>query len=560
MIERKDSIYGNYLAGRVAHLRQDYDKAGLYYVKSIKKGLVNQDILGKTYIILASKGEIKEAVKYANIARLNGDKNNFIDVINAVYEFKTGNYKLSRSILSKINEKTYENLVTPMFNAWSYVGENDYDNAMKSLLPLKDEEEMVTIYNLHSGLIAEYFNKSDVAKEHYKTIIKDRSEDISFRALQIITNYMVRHNQKTEAEQLVNKYYGTNNIKEMLSSLNKKIKEGISSKYLIVDSADKGVAEVFLEIALLFKSVPVGYDYAQMYMAISEYFNPNNDVLKIAMADLFEERLQYTEANKYYDTVKKDSEMYYPSQIKKSNNLIAEEKYDEAIIVLKSLLKENPSNFQVLFNLGDVLRISNNQDDAIKYYNKAIDTIFYESEKYWPVYYALAVSYDKNNQWLKAEESLNKALTLSNRHPQVLNYLGYSWLKNNMNIDKAALFILEAYEKSPNNGVIMDSLGWVYFKTGDYKNAIIYLERASELNPRNAIISEHLGDAYWLGGRKNEAIFLWKQALILKEDKEEVNLKNIRYKIKNGLTETKVLSLKDESIKEALRDVNYITQ
>ena len=129
-----------------------------------------------------------------------------------------------------------------------------------------------------------------------------------------------------------------------------------------------------------------------------------------------------------------------------------------------------------------------------------------------------------------------------------------------MNIDKAALFILEAYEKSPNNGVIMDSLGWVYFKTGDYKNAIIYLERASELNPRNAIISEHLGDAYWLGGRKNEAIFLWKQALILKEDKEEVNLKNIRYKIKNGLTETKVLSLKDESIKEALRDVNYITQ
>lgn len=110
------------------------------------------------------------------------------------------------------------------------------------------------------------------------------------------------------------------------------------------------------------------------------------------------------------------------------------------------------------------MRVSNNQPDAIKYYNKAINSIFYESEKYWPVYYALAVSYDKNNEWGKAEESLEKALKLSNRHPQVLNYLGYSWLKYNMNTDKAAAMILEAYEKDPNDGVIMDSLGWVYFK------------------------------------------------------------------------------------------------
>ena len=558
-VARKESLYGNYLAGRVAHIRQDYDRAAHYYVKSIEKGMVNEDILGKTYIILTSKGNIKEAVKYANIARQKGDNNSFIDLINAIHEFKSGNYRLSRSILNNINETTYKKLISPLFSAWTYVAEGDYTGAIDSLKSLKDKE-VEAIYHLHAGMIAEQFNKTTEAEKHYKKIIDDKANDISFRALQIISNFLVRNHKKDEAISLIGRYYGASNIKEMLSSLNKKIKQSDSSIKPIVKTAELGVGEVFLEIALLFKSVPAGYEYAQIYMAISEYFNSNNDVTKIAMADIFEERFLLDKANTYYDSIKKDSEMYYPAQMKKANNLTSNEKYDEAIVVLKKLLKSNPKNFQILFNLGDALRISDKQEEAIKYYNQAIDAIFYESEKYWPVYYALAVSYDKNNEWLKAEQSLEKALELSNRHPQVLNYLGYSWLKNDTNIDKAVSYIVEAYEKEPNDGVIIDSLGWVYFKTGDYTNAIIYLEKASELNPQNAIISDHLGDAYWCGGRKNEAIFQWKQALNQKEEKEELNLKKVKNKIKNGLKQGKIYSLTDEKIIQSLQQTSSITQ
>lgn len=558
-VARKESLYGNYLAGRVAHIRQDYDRAAYYYVKSVEKGMVNEDILGKTYIILTSKGNIKEAVKYANIARQKGDNNSFIDLINAVNEFKSGNYRLSRNVLNNINETTYKKLISPLFSAWTYVAEGNYTGAMDSLKSLKDKE-VEAIYHLHAGMIAEQFDKNNEAEKHYKKIIDDKANDISFRALQIISNFLVRNYKKDEAMSLIGRYYGASNIKEMLSSLNKKIKQSDSSIKPIVKTAELGVGEVFLEIALLFKSVPAGYEYAQIYMAISEYFNSNNDVTKIAMADLFEERFLLDKANTYYDSIKKDSEMYYPAQMKKANNLTSNEKYDEAIVVLKKLLKSNPKNFQILFNLGDALRISDKQEEAIKYYNQAIDAIFYESEKYWPVYYALAVSYDKNNEWLKAEQSLEKALELSNRHPQVLNYLGYSWLKNDINIDKAVSYIVEAYEKEPNDGVIIDSLGWVYFKTGDYTNAIIYLEKASELNPQNAIISDHLGDAYWCGGRKNEAIFQWKQALNQKEEKEELNLKKVKNKIKNGLKQGKIYSLTDEKIIQSLQQTNSITQ
>ncbi len=559
-LQKRETAYGNYLAGRVAHIRQDYENAANYYIKTMEKGMVNKDILGKTYIILASQGKIEEASKYANIARQNGDKNNFIDIINSVKAFKHENYKFARAEINNIQEKTYKKLITPLFNAWGYVGENNYKAAVKELDKISKEEDMQTVYSLHQGMIAEYFDKNAEAEKYYDFIINDKASDMSFRALQIISNFYVRTDKKDKAINLINKYYGAASLKEMLSCLKRKVEAGNTKTPKLINTANKGAGEVFLEIALLFKSIPIGYDYAQIYMAISEYFNPDNDIAKIAMADIFEERQLLKEANKYYDAIKKGSEMYYPAQLRKANNLAAEKQYKEATTVLKKLLRNNPNDFQILFNLGDILRISDNQAEAIKYYNEALQSIFYESEKYWPVYYALAVSYDKNNEWGKAEESLQKALKLSNRHPQVLNYLGYSWLKYDMNTDNAAAMILEAYEKAPNDSIIMDSLGWVYFKTGDYQNAIIYLEKASELNPQNAIISDHLGDAYWYGGRKNEAVFLWKQALTQKDDQEELNVKQVKNKIENGLNKTQNLLIKDKRVRETLHSLNNITE
>jgi tetratricopeptide (TPR) repeat protein len=140
-----------------------------------------------------------------------------------------------------------------------------------------------------------------------------------------------------------------------------------------------------------------------------------------------------------------------------------------------------------------------------------------------------------------------------------LNYLGYSWLKYDINADKATQMIVEAYEKNPNDGVIMDSLGWVYFKTGDYDKAINYLEKASELNPQNAVITDHLGDAYWFGGRKNEAVFQWKRALKQEDSENELNPTTVKNKIRNGLKKNSILTLKDEQISQSLQQLEEIT-
>jgi Flp pilus assembly protein TadD len=75
--------------------------------------------------------------------------------------------------------------------------------------------------------------------------------------------------------------------------------------------------------------------------------------------------------------------------------------------------------------------------------------------------------------------------------------------------------IERAAEKRPNDGAIIDSLGWVEFRQGDTGQAVKTLERAVEMEPEDSTINAHLGDAYWAAGRKIEAQYQWRRALTL---------------------------------------------
>jgi Flp pilus assembly protein TadD len=116
-----------------------------------------------------------------------------------------------------------------------------------------------------------------------------------------------------------------------------------------------------------------------------------------------------------------------------------------------------------------------------------------------------------------------------------LNYLGYSWVDQNINVEKAMELIRRAVQKRPNDGYFVDSLGWAYFRQNDYAQAVKHLERAVELKPDDPVINDHLGDAYWKVGRRLEAGYQWNYALGLKPEPDEE--KRIREKLEKGLVE-----------------------
>ena len=105
----------------------------------------------------------------------------------------------------------------------------------------------------------------------------------------------------------------------------------------------------------------------------------------------------------------------------------------------------------------------------------------------------------------------------------------------NQNLDEAIKMVEKAVDLRPNDGYIVDSLGWAFYQLRDFDQAVAQLERAVDLRAGDAIINQHLGDAYWRSGRKLEAKFQWQHA----KDSEPTGaeLVSIEDRLKNGLPE-----------------------
>ena len=149
------------------------------------------------------------------------------------------------------------------------------------------------------------------------------------------------------------------------------------------------------------------------------------------------------------------------------------------------------------------------------------------------MFYFRGICYERSKQWPNAEVDLKKALELYPDQPLVLNYLGYSWVDQGVHMDEGMNMIRRAVEQRPDDGYIVDSLGWAYFRTGNYAEAVKNLERAVEFKPEDPTINDHLGDAYWRVGRALEARFQWSHAKDLNPDKDD--LPKIEEKLKSGL-------------------------
>ena len=127
---------------------------------------------------------------------------------------------------------------------------------------------------------------------------------------------------------------------------------------------------------------------------------------------------------------------------------------------------------------------------------------------------------ERSGRWPEAETAFKTALSINPDQPYVLNYLGYSWVDRGENLQEALEMIEKAVDLRPNDGYIVDSLGWALYLLEDFNGAVVHLERAVELRPTDPTINDHLGDAYWMVGRRAEARFQWQRALTFEPEPE----------------------------------------
>lgn len=553
----KNEKYGLYLAGRVAHLRRDFNTAANYYVEVINNDPSNADLISRLYVILSSEGRVSEAAVYAKDALKAGDQNNFTYIIIAVDYMKKKQYEDALKTISQLKGPVYDEFINPLMVSWVMAGQGKKEEALKELEKIRKEPALEAMYNFHAGMINDYFDDSIEATKHYQYLIEEAKLEMSFRSLQLISNFYIRNGEKEKAVELVGRYNDDRFMIDMLKRLYNTVEKADPAKTeKILSSADYGLAEALFSIAATLRQGPAGVDLAHIFICLSIYSNPNYDLANLLLADILESREMYDKAILLYDKIGKDKETYYTAQIKIAINYTITKQYDKAVEVLRRLMVDNPNDYQVFLDLADNLRMLRKYDEAIEYYNKAIDNISEVKNRNWVAFYALGVAHERNGNWEKAEENLKKSIELSQNHFVPLNYLGYCWVIRGENVEEALSMIIEAYNQAPNDGHIIDSLGWALYKIGMYQEAVTYLEKASEIEPGNALVSNHLGDAYWMTGRKVEAAFQWEHVLVLDEDIEEVDIEEVKSKIENRKVENIIPEFSREVVLEKIEKIS----
>ena len=276
-----------------------------------------------------------------------------------------------------------------------------------------------------------------------------------------------------------------------------------------------------------------GEDLGLVYLQLALYLTPQHPLALLSLADLYESLKKPELAIKIYEQVPVSSPLRRNAEIQLAINLDTVERTEEAKVRLDKLIADSPKDLEAIMALGNIQRARKQYAECAESYGKGIATIAKPEKANWLIFYFRGICNERTKNWTGAEADLKKALELFPDQPHVLNYLGYSWVDQGVNLDDGMKMIRRAVEQRPDDGYIVDSLGWAHFRLGNFEEATKHLERAIELKPEDPTINDHLGDCYWKIGRILEAQFQWAHARDLKPDPDE--LKKIEEKLRVGL-------------------------
>jgi tetratricopeptide (TPR) repeat protein len=169
----------------------------------------------------------------------------------------------------------------------------------------------------------------------------------------------------------------------------------------------------------------------------------------------------------------------------------------------------------ILVGAADLYRLNRNFPKAEALYGEVLRADMASGRQDWRILFARASTREAAGNWKDAETDLLAAIAIEPDRPELQNFLGYGWVNRSERVKEGMELIRKAAAARPDQGYIIDSLGWAHFKLGQFSDAVENLERAAELSPSDADVLDHLGDAYWRTGRETEAAFEWRRSLQL---------------------------------------------
>ena len=521
---------GNYLAALVAGAERDTLAASTFFREALRADPKNPELLERAFVSSIANGNMPDAFSLAERLVARDPNSGLAHLALGIRAIKQHKWAAARTDLNKGGSGVQRDLTATLLSAWTWVGSGDGAKANALVERLRDDA-FKSFRDYHGALIADVLKNKPEAKKRFEALYG--AEKGTLRLVDAYGRFMATNGDREEAKRAYEAFDAVLPRHPLVIAAQAAL---AANKPLepFVKTPEQGAAEVLYGLGAV--GGRQGDELAAMiYLRMSLYLAPDNALALVTLADVSERLKQYEQAIDIYNAVPASSPLRTNADIQIALLLETLGKTDDASKHLQQIVSEHPRDEDALSALGNLQRSRKEFHDSIASYTKAIEASTKPGKSLWSLYYYRGISYERDKQWPLAEADFQKALSLFPDQPLVLNYLGYSWVDRGENLDDALGKLRRAVELRPNDGYIVDSLGWAHFKLGRYDEAVTELERAIDLKASDPVINDHLGDAYWKVGRKLEAKFQWNHARDLKPEPDD--LKKILVKIDKGLDE-----------------------
>ncbi|WNK00597.1 tetratricopeptide repeat protein [Thalassospiraceae bacterium LMO-JJ14] len=532
--DEETSLSGNFLAGHVAQKRSDLPAAIRFFSRALDQDKMQPDVLRRTFLFSVMDGRINDALELANEYIKDEAKAPIANMTLAIEDARKENWKAVIERMSALDATGLNGFTAPMLKAWATFGTGDLKAALEALKPLRDLGGTRVLHDLHAGLMHELAGELAAAETYYLSVA-EQDEGSSLRASRILGTLYERQGKVAEAKATFDLYLksqpGTSFIDLDMERLGD---ADTKDAPILVRNAKDGIAEALFGISSSLNQQG-GSETAMVLARLALHLRPDFPVMRYMAGGILEGLERYEDSIDVYKKLPDGTPFSRAAKLRIARNLDRIDDFDGAVAILKKTAKQYADDPRPLVSLGDTYRRHEDWNNAVKAYDGAVERIGTLEARHWQLLYSRGIVLERAKEWDRAEADFLRALEFEPDQPLVLNYLGYSWVEQRKNLDRALEMIKTAVAKRPHDGYITDSLGWVYYQFGRYDEAVPELERAVELRPEDPVINEHLGDAYWQVGRRLEATFQWNHAIVLGAD-EELKAK-IEKKLKDGLFE-----------------------
>ena len=523
-----NSVAGNYLAGRFAQDQHDQGAAADFLVSALNANPDNVELLNRGFLSLAADGRLVESAALARRLIKFDEESAMAAILVAEQDARAGNWAAAEQAVADLPKRGLNVFLVPLVTAWARVGQGNIDGALEVLAPLAEVkgqgQNFKLVHDFHAALINDLADRHRPADTAYRAVVGGGERGLTVHSVEAAASFYRRIGQPAAADEVIAGF-----LRQHPEAVDFDFAPGTGRP---VASAADGLAEALFGVAGSLRQGNAA-DLALLFARLALDLRPEFPLAQILVGDLLQATGHLQAANDAFRKIVPGAPVYWSAQLRIAANFDELGDTDGAARTLEALAASHPDRPDALITLGDLLRGHKRWAEATKVYDRVIAGLGEPKREQWALYYSRGIALERDKQWGRAEADFLTALRLEPDEPHVLNYLGYSWIEHGTNLDQARRMVEKAVEQRPNDGYIIDSLGWAYFRVGDYAKSVATLEKAVELHPEDATINDHLGDALWTVGRLQEARFQWRRALVF--DPEPELKADIENKLKGGL-------------------------